>query len=112
MKKILDKIIFFFSITHNLKISLNLEIDSEKVVINMGEEFISQEFRLKNIEEIRNYFTKKIDQNKLMMGNKYNKVCTTLNYIEQLLILAPAVTGYISIFVFAFLFGILIGIGL
>ena len=32
----------------------------------MAEENISQEFRLKNIDETRNYFLKEIEQNKLM----------------------------------------------
>ena len=45
----------------------------------MGRENISQEFRLKNVEEINNYFIKKIDQNE-MMSNKHKKVCTALNY--------------------------------
>ena len=32
----------------------------------MGEENISQEFRLKNIDETRSYFLKEIEQNELM----------------------------------------------
>ena len=32
----------------------------------MSEENIDQEFRLKNIDETRNYFIKKINQNELM----------------------------------------------
>ena len=32
----------------------------------MGEENIIQEFRLKNLEEIKNYFIKEISQNELM----------------------------------------------
>ena len=44
----------------------------------MVEENISQEFRLKNKEEIKNYFIKKIDQNELMR-KKHKKICTTLN---------------------------------
>ena len=38
----------------------------------MAEENICQEFRFKNIEETRNYFIKKIDQNELM-SNKHKK---------------------------------------
>ena len=45
----------------------------------MVEENISQEYRLKNIEEVKNYFIKEKDQNKLM-SNKYKQVFTTLNY--------------------------------
>ena len=47
---------------------------------------ISQEFRLRNIDETRNYFLEKIKQNELM-SKKHKKVCTTLNYIEYFLIL-------------------------
>ena len=38
------------------------------------------------------------------------KVCTSLNYVEHFLILASAITGCISISVFASFFGIPIGI--
>ena len=37
------------------------------------------------------------------MSKKYEKVYTTLNYIEHFLILGFAITGYISVFAFAFL---------
>ena len=36
----------------------------------MAEENISQEFRLKNIDETRNYLTEEINQNGLMSKNK------------------------------------------
>ena len=52
---------------------------------NMVEENISQEFRLKNIDKTRNYFLEEIKQNELM-SRKHKKVCTTLKYIEDLLI--------------------------
>ena len=42
---------------------------------------MSQEFRLKNIDETRNYFLEEIKQNELT-SRKYKKVCTTLNHIE------------------------------
>ena len=58
----------------------------------MDEENISQEFRLKDIDETRNYFLEEIEQNELMSG-KQNKVCTTLNYIEHFLFLASVITG-------------------
>ena len=70
---------------------------------------MSQEFRLKNIDETRNYFLKEIKQNELT-SRKYKKVCTTLNHIEQFLILASTSTGCISISAFASLLGISIGI--
>ena len=62
-----------------------------------------------NIDETRNCFIKEIDQNEFI-SNKHKKVYATLNYIEQFLILASAVTGSISISTFASLLGIPIGI--
>ena len=44
------------------------------------------------------------------MNIKHTEICTTLNYIEQLLILAPTITGYISISAFTSLIDIPIGI--
>ena len=44
------------------------------------------------------------------MSKKQKNVCTTLNYIEDFLILASTITGYVSISPFASLIGILIGI--
>ena len=57
----------------------------------MVEENISQEFRLKSIDETRNYFLEEIKQNELM-SKKHKKVCKTLNYIEHFLILASTIT--------------------
>ena len=65
----------------------------------------SQEFRLKNIDETRNYFLAEIKQNELV-SRKHEKICTTLNYIEHALILASTVTRCISIAAFASLIGI------
>ena len=62
----------------------------------MVEEDRSQEFKFKKIDETKNYFFEKIKPNKLM-SRKHKKVCTTLNHIEQFLILASAITGCISI---------------
>ena len=74
----------------------------------MVEENISQEFRLKNIDETRNYLIEEINRNELM-SKKHKKVCTTLNYIEHFLILASTITRCISISAFASLLGIPIG---
>ena len=71
----------------------------------MAEEYISQEFRLKNIDETRNYLIEEIDRNELT-SKKHKKVCTTLNYIKNFLILASAITGCVSISAFASLVGI------
>ena len=65
----------------------------------MVEENISQEFRFKNINETRNHFLKDTEHNELM-SKKHKKVCTTLNYIENILILAATITGCISVSTF------------
>ena len=75
----------------------------------MAEKNIRQEFRLKNINKTRNSLIEELNRNKLM-SKKHKKVCTTLNYIEDFLILASTITGYVSISPFASLIGILIGI--
>ena len=74
----------------------------------MSEENISNEFRLKNMGETRNYFIKKINLNKLM-SKKHEKLCKVLKYIKHLLILISTVTGSVSISVFASLVGFPIG---
>ena len=58
---------------------------------NIFEESRSQEFRLKKLDETRNYFAEEIDQNQFM-NKKCKKVRTTLNYIEHFLFLAFLVT--------------------
>ena len=47
----------------------------------MSEKNINQEFRLKKIEEIRNYLLREINQNELM-SKKHKNVCRFLNYIR------------------------------
>ena len=71
----------------------------------MVEENLSQEFSLKSIDETRNYLIEEINRNELM-SKKHKKVCTTLNYIEHVLILASTITGCISISAFTSLIGI------
>ena len=46
----------------------------------------------------------------IISQKKYKKVCKVLNYIEHLLILVSAITGCVSIFAFALLFAVPIGI--
>ena len=48
----------------------------------MPEENINQEFRLKMIDETRNYLIEKINK---FMSKKHKKVCRVLNYIDHLL---------------------------
>ena len=61
----------------------------------MSKENVSQGLRLQKMEEARNYFIKKSDQNELM-SKKHKIVSTTLNYIDHFLILASAISGCIS----------------
>ena len=75
----------------------------------MSEENVSQEFRLKNIDETRNYFIEEINQNELM-SKKYKKVCGVLSILSTYLYLIPTVTGCVSVSAFASLVGIPIGI--
>ena len=70
---------------------------------------MSQEFRLRIIDETRNYFLEEIKQNELM-SSKYKKACTTLDYIGHFFILASTITGCISVSALASLIGIPIGI--
>ena len=58
------------------------------------------EFRLRKIDETRNYLLDEIKHNDLMSG-KYKKTCRYLNYVENLLILVSTVTGCVSISAFA-----------
>ena len=74
----------------------------------MSEESMSQEFRLKNIDEVKNYFIEVIKQNELV-SKKHKKACRFFNYIEHLIILISTVSGYVSISAFASLVGIPIG---
>ena len=53
---------------------------------------MSQELRLKNIDETRNHFLEEIMQIELM-SRKHEKVCTTLNYTELFFILDSTITG-------------------
>ena len=59
---------------------------------NMGEENVSQEFRSKEIDEIRNYFIEEVNKIELI-GKKHEKVWKILNYFEHLPILASTNTG-------------------
>ena len=72
---------------------------------------MSQEFRLKNIDETWDYFLEEIEQNKLM-SRKHKRVFTTLDYIEYFLILNSTITGCIWVSDFASLLDISIGISI
>ena len=53
----------------------------------MTEENISQEFRLKNVDETRNYLFEEINRNELI-SKKHRNFCTTLNSTGYFLILS------------------------
>ena len=72
----------------------------------MNEGNISQKFRLKNLDEIRNYLIEEINKNELI-SKKHKKF---FNYIEHLLILISTVSGCVSISAFASLVGVCVGI--
>ena len=69
----------------------------------------SLEFRLRKIDETRNYLLNEIKHNDLL-SEKYKKTWKYLNYVEKLLILSTTVTGCISISAFASLVCVLVGI--
>ena len=69
----------------------------------------SLKFRLKEIDETRNYLSEEITHNDLM-SEEYKKTCKYLNYVEHLLILVSTVTGCISVSVFASLVCVPVGI--
>ena len=65
----------------------------------MYEENISEEVRLKNVDERRNYLIEEINRNELV-SKKHKNVCTTLNYIKQILILASKITGFLLLLLY------------
>ena len=65
----------------------------------MPEENMNQGFRLKNIDETRNYLIEEINRNEFMTS-KHKKVCRVLNCIDHSLIAISPITGGVSISVF------------
>ena len=61
------------------------------------------------IDKARNYLIEEINLNK-PMSKRHKKVCATINYRGDILILASAITGCVSISSFAPLAGISVGI--
>ena len=74
----------------------------------MAEEAIL-DFRLRKIDETRNYLLDEINHNALM-SEKYKKTRKHLNYVEHLLILVSTVTDCVSISAFASLVCVPVGI--
>ena len=75
----------------------------------MLDQKISQEFRFKKIDETRIYFIEGIKQSYLMI-KKYQTFWMVLNYNKHLLILVSMFSSCISIYNFASLVDIPIGI--
>ena len=67
------------------------------------------EFRLKKLDETRNYFLEEIKDNGLM-SKKHKKTCKYLDYVEHLLILVSTITGCVSISAFTSLVVVPVGI--
>ena len=74
----------------------------------MSEE-ASLEFRLRKIDETRNYLLEETKHNDLM-SEKYKKTFKYLSYVEHLLSLVSAITGCVSISAFASLVCVPVGI--
>ena len=71
----------------------------------MFEQNINQKSGLKNIDTTRIFLIEETNQNE-SMSNKSKKVCTSLNYIEQFLILDSKITECVSISSFSISIGI------
>ena len=69
----------------------------------------SLEFKLRKIDETRNYLLDKIKHNGLT-NEKYKKTCKYLNYLENLLFIASTITDCASISVFASLVCVPVGV--
>ena len=61
---------------------------------------MNQKFRLKKIDEIRNYLIEEVNWNELM-SKKHKKVCKVLKYNDNSLIVISKITECISISGFA-----------
>ena len=62
-------------------------INNMKRCRKLAVENVGQEFRLKKIDKIRNYFIQEIKQSELI-SEKHEKVCKILNYTKPLIVLA------------------------
>ena len=69
----------------------------------------SLEFRLRKIDEIRNYLLHEMKHDNLM-NEKYKKTCKYLNYVENLLVLSLTITACVSISAVASLVSVLVGV--
>ena len=75
----------------------------------MAKQNVSIDFRLKKIDETRNYLLEKIKQNDLM-SQKHKKASGALNCFELFLVFVSAISRCVWISAFASLVGVPIGI--
>ena len=76
---------------------------------NMPEENIDKELKLKKIDEIRNYLIEETNRDELISTN-HKKICIVLNYSSYFFVVTYTIAGCVSIFAFASLVDIPIGI--
>ena len=62
---------------------------------------VSEIIKLKNVDETRNYFLEELKQNELI-SRKHKNAFTSLNHIENFLILASKITACTSCLCFVF----------
>ena len=83
---------------------------NEKIIYKyFKDKYVSLKFKLKKIDETRNYLLEEINLYDLMR-EKYKKTCKYLNYVEHLLILALTSTSCVSVSTFASLVCVPVGI--
>ena len=83
--------------------------NDKKYIIILRTNMSSLEFKLKKIDETRNYLLEEIKHNDVI-SEKYKNTCKYLNYIKHLLILVSTATGCVSISPFASLVCVPVGI--
>ena len=66
-------------------------------------------FTLKDIDERRSYLLIETNNNELI-SKKHKKTCKTLNYVQHLLFLASNFAGGVSIFAFASVIDVPVGV--
>ena len=64
---------------------------------------VSEIIKLKNVDETRNYFLEELKQNELI-SRKHKNAFTSLNHIENFLILASKITACTSVSAFVSFF--------
>ena len=75
----------------------------------MAKENVSLDFRLKKIDETRNYLLDEIKHNNLT-SEKRKRRCGPFNYFEHFFVFVSAISGCVSISPFASLVGVPVGI--